>query len=423
MSNDNISSNWNSFRQLWVLVAMILFILLLLLWLLGFGPLRDNCQAHPQVIEKVVDSPELLSRISLLETENLKIPSLMTTINSLQNGTLINELTGKINHLKEQLDADKEVISVLKSKLRLISSTDDGAKVAALMSKIDILETESTDVTTLKTKISELEAKEKELSELKEKFEKITEKAAAFDSQKVEISDLSAKIKALQEDNAKIGVLKDRVVELETANKEISILQAKIKMLSSDSEKNADSQGSEVQIKNLDIVNTKVIDLQNQIKRLKAQNEMIPELQAKINTLQIVKSKAAESTTEKTPVAVAVPKKVIKVSPRTLPAVAKLYFKIGRSRLPTDPKHALPRVISYLKKHKSAKVVLSGFHDRSGRLSSNQALSLRRAKAVRKLLLRAGISVKRIKLAKPAKSEGTGSPKEARRVEVKVVDK
>ena len=102
--------------------------------------------------------------------------------------------------------------------------------------------------------------------------------------------------------------------------------------------------------------------------------------------------------------------------------MAKLYFDRGSSQFPADDKRSLSSVISYLHKNTSVKAVLSGFHDPSGNLINNQKLSLARAKAVSKLLQDSGISSARIVITKPAQTEGTGSPEEARRVEVRIAD-
>ncbi len=93
MSNntETISPRWAGFRSLWIIVAIILFLLLLLLWLLGYGPNGKKCIVAPTIVEKTVekqvevDSPKLLSRIGSLEKENAEIKGLQAKIVELQN--------------------------------------------------------------------------------------------------------------------------------------------------------------------------------------------------------------------------------------------------------------------------------------------------------------------------------------------------
>ena len=103
-------------------------------------------------------------------------------------------------------------------------------------------------------------------------------------------------------------------------------------------------------------------------------------------------------------------------------AIAKLYFDVGSAEFPADTELSLSAVIAYLHAHSSSKVAVSGYHDPSGNLASNQKLALNRALAVRELLQQSGIMGDRIEISKPAVSTGTGTPEEARRVEVKVVN-
>lgn len=329
MNNDNISSNWKSFNRIWVFVAIVLFILLLLLWLLGFGPWRANCEVSPTIVEKsvevekIVDSPKLLSRISILEIEN--------------------------------------------------------AKIAGLMVTIDKLKKENGQIATLTTQVKTLEAGDAH--------------------------------KMLTSENAKITGFQNRIKELESDAANVTVLQGKVK--------------------DLDSANAKALSLQSKIDKLEAQNQVIPNLQAEITALQNAKPKVVEKIVERI-VTVSAPQKVMSASVSQAATVdttlsvaipiAKLYFDRGSSQFPADNKLSLSDIISYLHQNVSAKAVLSGFHDSSGNLVNNQKLSLARARTVSRLLQDAGISSARIVIAKPAQTEGTGSPEEARRVEVKIAN-
>ncbi len=101
-------------------------------------------------------------------------------------------------------------------------------------------------------------------------------------------------------------------------------------------------------------------------------------------------------------------------------AVAKLYFEVGSAEFPADTELSLATVIAQLRKNSGAQAIVSGFHDKSGNAALNKELSYNRAISVRDLLQQSGITADRIVLQKPALTTGTGSPREARRVEVRV---
>jgi outer membrane protein OmpA-like peptidoglycan-associated protein len=102
------------------------------------------------------------------------------------------------------------------------------------------------------------------------------------------------------------------------------------------------------------------------------------------------------------------------------PPNAAVYFDQGKSNLPRDAARRLAKVIAYLKANPRAKVVLSGFHDRSGPQARNIQIARERAQTVSQALAKAGISSSRIIAEKPRNTVGTGKAKDARRVEVKI---
>jgi K(+)-stimulated pyrophosphate-energized sodium pump len=81
---------------------------------------------------------------------------------------------------------------------------------------------------------------------------------------------------------------------------------------------------------------------------------------------------------------------------------------------------ALAPVLARLKEEPDTRALVSGYHDRRGSPERNAELALRRAQAVRRVLIREGVAADRIVLAKPQQSQGSGSDREARRVEVTV---
>lgn len=101
-------------------------------------------------------------------------------------------------------------------------------------------------------------------------------------------------------------------------------------------------------------------------------------------------------------------------------ALVKLYFAVGEAVLPEDGAAAVARVEEAAAGKPEALVLISGFHDATGDSARNAELAKLRALTVRDALLAAGVAEARIKLRKPAVTEGSGDNAEARRVEVHI---
>jgi K(+)-stimulated pyrophosphate-energized sodium pump len=100
---------------------------------------------------------------------------------------------------------------------------------------------------------------------------------------------------------------------------------------------------------------------------------------------------------------------------------AKVYFGLDKTDLPGDADKTLAAVVTYLKANADSKASISGFHDPSGDKTHNEELALNRARAVREALDKLGIPNDRVMMQKPSATTGTGTPAEARRVEVSVM--
>ncbi len=64
-NEEYVSPHWAGFRGLWWTVAIILFLLILLLWLLGYGCGGDNCQPP---VETIVEKPVVLAPTPIVQT-------------------------------------------------------------------------------------------------------------------------------------------------------------------------------------------------------------------------------------------------------------------------------------------------------------------------------------------------------------------
>jgi outer membrane protein OmpA-like peptidoglycan-associated protein len=123
---------------------------------------------------------------------------------------------------------------------------------------------------------------------------------------------------------------------------------------------------------------------------------------------------AARSTTPPASAAPATPRPVAGAP------VARLYFEPDQAWPSGELGPRLAPVLARLKAEPDTKALVSGFHDRRGSTERNATLALRRAESVRRVLIREGIAADRIVLAKPQRTTGSGSDREARRVEVTV---
>jgi outer membrane protein OmpA-like peptidoglycan-associated protein len=111
---------------------------------------------------------------------------------------------------------------------------------------------------------------------------------------------------------------------------------------------------------------------------------------------------------------------VVKAAGQTMPLPAKLYFETAKTDLPADASDLIAPVIAFAKANPEVRVAISGFHDPRGNKATNEELAKNRAKAVKALLMQAGIAENRIDMLKPAETTGSGYNKEARRVEVSI---
>ena len=106
------------------------------------------------------------------------------------------------------------------------------------------------------------------------------------------------------------------------------------------------------------------------------------------------------------------------VAPTAATPTGTVYFGVNQAALPANGVRSLSSVIEYLKANPGATAVVSAYHDPSGDQTTSEELAKSRAAAVRSSLVAAGIEESRIEMQKPVATEGDGSAKEARRVEV-----
>jgi outer membrane protein OmpA-like peptidoglycan-associated protein len=100
--------------------------------------------------------------------------------------------------------------------------------------------------------------------------------------------------------------------------------------------------------------------------------------------------------------------------------VARLYFQPDQAWPSGEVGPKLAPVLARLRAEPGTVALVSGFHDRRGSAERNAELAQRRARAVRRVLIREGVAADRIVLARPQQTQGSGADREARRVEVTI---
>jgi K(+)-stimulated pyrophosphate-energized sodium pump len=96
----------------------------------------------------------------------------------------------------------------------------------------------------------------------------------------------------------------------------------------------------------------------------------------------------------------------------------KVYFDSGKFAAPVETKDIIKPLVEKAMADSTTKLVISGYHDKTGNPATNEELAKNRAKSVLEVIRAAGVPEERFTLAKPVVVEGGTDNKEARRVEV-----
>jgi len=341
-SREIVSPHWAGFRRLWIIVAIILFLLLLILWflgygpklpLLGYGPNGNKCAVAPTVVEKIIEKEKIVNIEKLVPVPDTIAPRL-----GLKGASAMQLFVGE-NFTDEGVIALDNVDSKVDVKVTGKVDTNTAGEYVLTYTATDAAGNTTTETRKVIVALPAGDDVAPRLSLIGSALEKITVGENFVDAGVTAIDDTD-------------GNLKVKVTGKVDVNKPGSY------------------------------------------------------------TLTYTTTDAAGNTST-------VKRKVTVEAPL---AIAKLYFDLGSSEFPADTELSLSSVLSYLKTHSTSKAIVSGFHDPSGNAEKNKQLSYDRAIAVRDLLQKSGITPDRIELKKPEQTTGTGSPEEARRVEVSVAE-
>lgn len=99
-----------------------------------------------------------------------------------------------------------------------------------------------------------------------------------------------------------------------------------------------------------------------------------------------------------------------------------VFFTLGKTEIPADGQFAIGYVAAQLDTDPALRVLVIGHADPQGRVEVNRDLSLRRARAVRKVLTDHGIKDDRVRVAAPRELEGKTAAQLSRRADLFVYD-
>jgi len=325
-SNSNISSDWTGFRKLWIAVALLLLALLVALMLLGYSPWSPKAEIPPTIVEKekLVDNPELLTRIDVLEKENAQIAGLNSNLEELKKeNSQIVEFKANIEKLKNEntqilglkasvanLSNSKGLVAGLQAKVKALEAIDLNFDNPVLMRRINLLKIENASIADMKKRIMELEAANG--VNVDERSVALAKKVSVLETENALIEGLKAKVSALeaidinfikQQDNTKllqtINNLEVRTLAIPSLESRIQSLQAEkpvlTKRISELESQNAMIPGLEAKIGALEAIDINFIKAEDNTKLLQKINNLevqtlaIPTLKSRIQTLQTEK--------------------------------------------------------------------------------------------------------------------------------------
>lgn len=294
--NSNISPKWADFHKLWINVAIALFVLLLILMALGYGPGGTKSKVPPTIVEKIVekeklvDNPALLSRIGTLEKENTQIALLKT------ENTQIPELKSNIADLTKTTG----LVAGLQAKVKALEAVDLNFENPILLKRINFLETENSQIPELKSSVTDLTKAKGLIAGLQAKVKALEAIDLNFEN-----PILLKRINLLETDNAQISGLKSNITDLTKTTDLVAGLQAKVKALEAvdinfiKPEDNTQllQKISGLEAKNLaipvlesriEVLEAKEPTLVSKISELEKENGLIAGLKAKVTALEAI---------------------------------------------------------------------------------------------------------------------------------------
>jgi cytochrome c oxidase subunit 2 len=137
-----------------------------------------------------------------------------------------------------------------------------------------------------------------------------------------------------------------------------------------------------------------------------------------IQPAEIGGAKPAAAAPPSAPAAAAAAAAPASAPAQTAALPANIFFEVGKDVLPSDANQTISAAVDYFKTNTSARVAITGYTDKTGSAEKNNELAKERAKSVREALKAAGVGEDRITMKPPESVTGSGSDRDARRVEI-----
>lgn len=425
MSHNNeeyISPHWAGFRSLWWIVAIILFLLLLIMWLLGYGPGGKACQVPVEVktVEKLVTAPDTSAPlISLNDASVLRLSTGSNFVDPGARGT--DGVDGNVT-----VTTSGNVDTGTPGEYMLTYSVTDAAGNTATETR-KVIVSDAADTTAPMIRLNDAS-----IIHLKTGDRYTDAGATASD---VDDDNIAVKTEGMvntgvageyivtytatdpagntaTEIRKVIVIASDATAPIITLNNSPVIYLEKGDIYGDTGAKAYDNADGSVTVTTKGTVDTQTVGLY-----IVTYTATDTQGNTSSATRRVVVSDGALLIPD--PVRYVAPAEPATAISQPVPN-ARLYFGFDKDIDPTDKDGSLAAVVSYLKNNSKAIAFVSGFHDPTGRKGHNEELASRRAETVVSMMKAAGIPADRIIQDKPVETTGTGTLGEARRVEVTI---
>ncbi|KAG1682717.1 hypothetical protein GQR58_010513 [Nymphon striatum] len=378
-------------------------------------------KAKPKVVKKVVDNPKHLKEIAKLKKENKAISGLRKKIKELEKSKskVVKKTVDNPKNIKliEKLKKENQLIVSLKAQIKTLESAkpkvvkevvkqwvgnEKGYGYGVDPKRFIELEKENRNLVSLLARIKVLEGIHPKVVEKHVGNPELLKRITVLETENNKMSDLLIRIKRLERS-------KPKVKQIKTLKKGETVVVKNVKKVTNIKKPTGKTtKNSKAKTKFLKVSKEKVViedsllaDLLRRVTKLegtysiKVDSNITLETENKI----IIELREQLANQEKE-------LKTLRLNMKVGMRDERILFASGSYIVTRRNSKKLTPIIDYLKENKKAKLVLSGFHDKSGLLIANQLLARQRAQVVKAIFVNAGINTDRITVSQPAEAVG-----------------
>ncbi|MFK7950293.1 MAG: DUF6089 family protein [Saprospiraceae bacterium] len=376
---------------------------------------------------------------------NQKIDSLSQKLEAYQQYMIQLAVQGNADYTKPENQAiEKQVSSLegeteaLRQKYRvLVLGEDDPKAVETALEKIEKEnEANKAKIKALEAEVAVLEQQKKTTNIETSKSERTIENITLI-TPKVNVDTSKTIIRGTAGDNPVLPILSDSMAQV------VNIYEAKLQTLSNEVNR-LNTEVIPEKDETIQFLNTKVVELQGELKGIKETNKYYADLfQKQITALQqqiaklnqrqptiVTEPKVVEKIVQ-IPTEPKIIEKIVEVPATTTVSIADLvkefgvtnvYFDNGSTTVKSEFNGQLNRVASMMQQHPEIIVILKGYTDKSGNPELNLRLSKKRGEAVKSYLKQKGITASRIDVSYFGENAANATNDAfSRRVEVQMI--